>query len=84
MIIKQRAAAGVVEKMDVVGGEAIQGADCVIVDDIVDTAGTLCQAAVELKKVRILFYQCFFHSFFHLFFHLFFLRLCWIIIQRNP
>lgn len=29
----------------------VKGKDCVIVDDIVDTAGTLCNAADELKKL---------------------------------
>eukprot|EP00002_Diphylleia_rotans_P031930 TRINITY_DN665_c0_g1_i1.p1 TRINITY_DN665_c0_g1~~TRINITY_DN665_c0_g1_i1.p1 ORF type:complete len:330 (-),score=99.49 TRINITY_DN665_c0_g1_i1:424-1413(-) len=50
MIVKQRAGAGVVEKMDVVGADSIVESDCIIVDDIVDTAGTLCKAAEELKK----------------------------------
>ena len=34
--------------MNVIGDVA--GKDCIIVDDIVDTAGTLCQAAAALKE----------------------------------
>jgi len=48
MIIKQRADAGVVKEMNIVGAEAIVDADCVIVDDIADTCGTLCKAAQHL------------------------------------
>ena len=48
MIIKQRVEAGKIEKMDLVG--SVNGCDCIIVDDIIDTAGTLCQAAEVLKK----------------------------------
>jgi len=48
MIIKQRVKAGAIERMDLVG--TVDGADVVIVDDMIDTAGTLCTAAAELKK----------------------------------
>jgi ribose-phosphate pyrophosphokinase len=48
MIIKQRLEAGKIEQMDLVG--IVNGCDCIIVDDIIDTAGTLCQAAEVLKK----------------------------------
>lgn len=48
MIIKQREQAGVVSSMNLVG--SVEGADVVIVDDMIDTAGTLCEAAKELKK----------------------------------
>ncbi|MBS0621073.1 MAG: ribose-phosphate pyrophosphokinase [Verrucomicrobia bacterium] len=48
VILKQRAGAGVVEKMNLVGN--VEGRDAIIIDDICDTAGTLVQAAEELKK----------------------------------
>lgn len=48
VIVKQRADAGVVETMNLVG--KVQGSDVVIVDDICDTAGTLVKAAEELKE----------------------------------
>eukprot|EP00549_Striatella_unipunctata_P011679 CAMPEP_0118699326 /NCGR_PEP_ID=MMETSP0800-20121206/15820_1 /TAXON_ID=210618 ORGANISM="Striatella unipunctata, Strain CCMP2910" /NCGR_SAMPLE_ID=MMETSP0800 /ASSEMBLY_ACC=CAM_ASM_000638 /LENGTH=407 /DNA_ID=CAMNT_0006599497 /DNA_START=72 /DNA_END=1295 /DNA_ORIENTATION=+ len=47
MIIKQRARAGVVDSMDLVGDVA--DCDCILVDDMIDTAGTLCKAAQVLK-----------------------------------
>mmetsp|Transcript_22865 Transcript_22865/g.64740 ORF Transcript_22865/g.64740 Transcript_22865/m.64740 type:complete len:499 (+) Transcript_22865:2-1498(+) len=43
MIVKQRARAGSVDKMDLVGD--VKGCDCILVDDMIDTAGTLCKAA---------------------------------------
>lgn len=43
MIIKQRARAGLVDTMDLVGD--VKDCDCIIVDDMIDTAGTLCKAA---------------------------------------
>jgi ribose-phosphate pyrophosphokinase len=48
VIVKQRADAGVVESMNLVG--KVENCDVVIIDDICDTAGTLVQAAAELKK----------------------------------
>lgn len=48
MIVKQRADAGAIESMNLVGN--VRGSDVVIVDDICDTAGTLIQAARELKE----------------------------------
>ena len=48
MIIKQRVKAGAIERMDLVG--TVDGSDVVIVDDMIDTAGTLCTAATELKR----------------------------------
>ena len=48
IIVKQRAGAGVIDKMNLVGN--VQDCDVIIVDDICDTAGTLVQAAKELKQ----------------------------------
>lgn len=48
MIIKQRRKAGEVESMNLVG--SVDGSDVIIVDDMIDTAGTLCKAAQELKN----------------------------------
>ena len=48
MIIKQRHKPGEIERMDLVG--SVNGSDVVIVDDMIDTAGTLCKAANELQK----------------------------------
>lgn len=47
IISKQRAQAGVVETMNLIG--EVEGSDVIIVDDICDTAGTLVQAAQLLK-----------------------------------
>ena len=47
IIDKRRARAGVSEVMNIIG--AVGGMNCVMVDDMVDTAGTLCQAAQALK-----------------------------------
>ena len=46
MIIKQRARAGIVDQMDLVGD--VNDCDCIVVDDMIDTAGTLCKAAEVL------------------------------------
>jgi ribose-phosphate pyrophosphokinase len=48
MIIKQRPKAGQIERMDLVG--SVDGADVIIVDDMIDTAGTLATAAANLKN----------------------------------
>jgi len=48
LISKQRAKAGVVASMNLIG--SVQDADAVIVDDLVDTGGTLIKAAELLKS----------------------------------
>ncbi|QTS84208.1 ribose-phosphate pyrophosphokinase [Coxiella endosymbiont of Amblyomma nuttalli] len=48
IIDKRRPSANQAEVMNVIGRS--EGRHCVIVDDIVDTAGTLCQAAKALKN----------------------------------
>jgi ribose-phosphate pyrophosphokinase len=47
MIIKQREQANQISQMDLVGD--VDGKDCIIVDDMIDTAGTLCKAGQTLK-----------------------------------
>jgi ribose-phosphate pyrophosphokinase len=48
IIDKRRERAGVSEVMNIIGD--VQGRHCVLVDDIVDSAGTLCNAAEALMK----------------------------------
>lgn len=48
IIDKRREKAGVSEVMNVIGN--VKGKNCVLIDDIVDSAGTLCNAAVALKE----------------------------------
>ncbi|KAL8429003.1 hypothetical protein Efla_006786 [Eimeria flavescens] len=48
MLIKRRIRANEVESMDLVG--SVDGRDVIIVDDMIDTAGTLVEAARELKS----------------------------------
>ncbi|OOR90021.1 ribose-phosphate pyrophosphokinase [Moraxella bovis] len=48
IIDKRRAKANESEVMHIIGD--VSGRDCIIVDDIVDTAGTLCKAAQALKN----------------------------------
>ena len=48
IIDKRRPKANVATVMNIIGDVA--GKDCVLVDDIVDTAGTLCAAAAALKQ----------------------------------
>ncbi len=55
IIDKRRPRANVAEIMNIIG--EVKGRTCVITDDIVDTAGTLCNAASALKErgaVRVL------------------------------
>ena len=49
IVDKRRPEANVSEVMQIIGD--VKGTTCIIVDDIVDTAGTLCQAAKALKDV---------------------------------
>lgn len=48
IIDKRRERAGVSEVMNIIGD--VQGRKCVLIDDIVDSAGTLCNAADALMK----------------------------------
>ena len=48
IVDKRRDRAGVAEVMSIIGD--VEGRRCIIVDDIVDSAGTLCNAAEALKK----------------------------------
>lgn len=47
IIDKRRPKANVSEVMNIIGD--VEGKNCVLVDDLVDTAGTLCKAAAALK-----------------------------------
>ncbi len=49
IIDKRREKAGESEVMNIIGD--VQGRDCIMVDDIVDSAGTLCNAAAALLDV---------------------------------
>lgn len=48
IIDKRRPKANVSEVMNIIGD--VEGKNCVLVDDLVDTAGTLCKAAAALKE----------------------------------
>ncbi len=48
IIDKRRPAANVAQVMHIIGD--VEGRDCIIVDDMIDTGGTLCKAAEALKE----------------------------------
>ncbi len=48
IIDKRRPKANVAQVMNIIG--EVEGKNCVLVDDLVDTAGTLCKAAAALKE----------------------------------
>ncbi|NCO03413.1 MAG: ribose-phosphate pyrophosphokinase [Alphaproteobacteria bacterium] len=52
IIDKRREKAGISEVMNVIGD--VEGKHCIMVDDIVDSAGTLCNAADALKQMGAL------------------------------
>jgi ribose-phosphate pyrophosphokinase len=47
IIDKRRPRANVAQVMNIIGD--VDGRDCIMVDDMIDTGGTLCQAAAALK-----------------------------------
>jgi ribose-phosphate pyrophosphokinase len=49
MQVKHRSGPGEIEGMNVVG--EIDGKHCIIVDDMIDTAGTLCKSAETLMEM---------------------------------
>ena len=48
MIDKRRTEKNVAKAMNIVGG--VEGKECIIIDDMIDTAGTLVEACAALKK----------------------------------
>ncbi len=48
IIDKRREGPGMSEVMNIIG--EVEGRNCILIDDIVDSAGTLCNAAVALKE----------------------------------
>lgn len=48
MMHKERKEANKVESMTIIG--TVKDKICIIIDDMTDTAGTLCKAATELKN----------------------------------
>ena len=57
MIIKQRKGAGEIASMHMVGN--VDGRQAIIIDDIIDTAGTLVEATKTLKENGALSVSCF-------------------------
>ena len=57
MIIKQRKGAGEIGSMHLVG--SVEGKQVIIIDDIIDTAGTLTEATKVLKEKGALSVSCF-------------------------
>lgn len=57
MIIKQRTGAGKIGSMHLVG--SVEGKNAIIIDDIIDTGGTLCEATKILKQKGALSVSCF-------------------------
>lgn len=57
IIDKRRERAGVSEVMNIIGD--VEGQDCILVDDIVDSAGTLCNAAEALIKAGAMSVQAY-------------------------
>jgi ribose-phosphate pyrophosphokinase len=56
IIDKRRSAPGVSEVMNIIGD--VKGKDAVIIDDIIDTAGTLCNAAQAIMENGAKSVQC--------------------------
>lgn len=58
LVDKRRIEANAVDKVTLIGD--VKGKDVVLVDDIIDTAGTLCMAAEKIKNsgARIIFAAC--------------------------
>lgn len=46
---KQRAKANVVESLQIIGD--VKGKDVVLIDDLIDTGGTICKAAARIKEL---------------------------------
>jgi ribose-phosphate pyrophosphokinase len=61
IIDKRRSGPNVSEVMNIIG--EVEGQTCIVIDDMIDTAGTLCQAAQALKdKGAAEIYACATHA----------------------